>query len=140
MPNSRPVPAPSARTRVPPAIHLALEYIGFRNGRGRREYLLRAQWGPEARDYTVWIDYAAFADRQALLQDGPDICYQKLRRELADSEVSGLPCVGVTESDLTLYRESHASPMRRPPSPRPIFSARSEWMSASSLVPPDGRG
>jgi len=124
---------------VPPTIHLALEYLGFRNARGRREYLLRAQWGPQARDYTVWIAYTAFADHQALLQDGPDICYQKLRRELADSEVSGLPCVGVTESDLTLYRETHASPTRRPPSPKPLSSARSEWMTASSPVRREGR-
>jgi hypothetical protein len=121
MPSAHPVPTSPARVRVPPPIHLALSYVGFRNAPNRREYLLRAQWGEEAREFTVWIANTAFAMRQALLQDGPDICFQKLRRELAESEPGGVACVGVTESDLASYREAHAPPTRRPfPSSSPI--------------------
>ncbi len=117
MPSSHPLPAPSTRPRAPAPLHLMLEYLGFRNTPGRREYILRAQSGPEAREYTVWIAHTAFAMRKALLQDGPDICYQKLRRELAESELRGVACVGVTESDLATYRETHAPPTRRPHRP-----------------------
>jgi hypothetical protein len=107
-------PAPP-RTATP--THVVLEYLGFRNAPDRREYLLRAQSGSEERQYTVWIAHSAFASRQALLQDGPDICYQKLRRELALAELTGKAYVGVSESDLAHYRETHSPPARRPPSP-----------------------
>ena len=81
--------------------------------------MLRAQAGSKAREYTVWIAHTAFAMRQALLQDGPDICYQKLRRELAESELSGVARVGVTDSDLAHYREAHAPATRQSQSQRP---------------------
>lgn len=78
-----------------------------------------AQSGSEVREYTVWIPHTAFAMRQALLQDGPDICYQQLRRELIASELSAEKCVRVTESDLTNYREAHSPPIRRAPPAKP---------------------
>jgi hypothetical protein len=111
--------------RVAPAtlrgkIHVTLEYLGFRNARERREYILRVQSGEDTRDYTVWIAHSAFARRQALLQDGPDICYQKLQRALAACELPGVASVAVTESDLASYRAAHAPPARRPPPPRPV--------------------
>lgn len=125
MPSAHPLRKHPARPRAPVPIHLMLEYLGFRNVRGRREYFLRAQAGSKARQYTVWIAHTAFAMRQALLQDGPDICYQKLRRELAGSELGGVACVGVTESDLANYREAHFSTTRRPTWPRPASAPRS---------------
>ena len=90
---------------------IAIQYVGFHDVQGRREYVLQAQRGDELRRYTVWIELAAFSRRQALLQDGPDICYQKLVRELAEAEPHG--SVGVTDGDLTAYRETHAPPPRR---------------------------
>ncbi len=140
MPSAHPLPTPPPRVRVPAPIHLMLAYVGFRNAPGRREYTLRAQWGAEAREFTVWIAYTAFARRQALLQDGPDICYQKLRRELAESEPSGVACVGVTESDLMSYREAHSPPARRPLSPSPVSPRRTDWITSSSPTRRDGRG
>ena len=105
---------------VPPAVrHLTLEYLGFRNARDRREYLLCARLGPESCEYTVWIANAAFTAGHALFQDGPDICYQKLRRELADTELKGTHTVEVTKSELLEYREAHTPPQRRAFSPRP---------------------
>jgi hypothetical protein len=85
---------------------LLLQYVGFADTPARREYVLLARLGDETRQYTVWIDQAAFASRQALRQDGPDICYQKLRRELAES-LDGKDHIGVTEGDLASYREAH---------------------------------
>jgi hypothetical protein len=91
---------------------VAVQYLGFQDVQDRREYALRAQRGDQERCYTVSIKLAAFTNRQALLQDGPDICYQKLLHELADSELHGACGFVVTESDLTAYRESHAVPRR----------------------------
>ena len=95
-----------------PVRELSLEYRGFRNARGRREYLLFARLGTASCEYTVWIANAAFAAGQALFQDGPDICYQKLRRELV-AELTEGPCIEVTTSDLQEYRIAHLPPQRR---------------------------
>lgn len=88
------------------ATQLLLQYVGFEDTPSRREYQLVARRGDETRQYTVWIDLAAFTKRKVLRQDGPDICYQKLRRELAEALV-GANSIGVTEADLATYREAH---------------------------------
>jgi hypothetical protein len=100
---------------------LAIQYLGFQNNGGRREYLLQARRGEQVGRYTVWIELASFSKGQALLQDGPDICYQKLLRELGDSEVEGSDGIGVTEADLAAYRAAHTVPGRKrvPPPPPP---------------------
>jgi hypothetical protein len=90
-----------------------IQYQGFKNVNGRREYVLEVQRGDETRRYTIGIELAAFSRGQALLQDGPDICYQKLVRELADPERPRSEGIEVTEHDLAAYRESHAPPSRR---------------------------
>lgn len=101
------VPLRSTSTRADQlASALLIQYVGFEDTPTRREYVLLARRGDETRQYTVWIDQAAFAKRKALRQDGPDICYQKLRRELAES-LAGSNHIGVTEGDLTCYREAH---------------------------------
>ena len=106
---------------IPPAVrHLTLEYRGFRNVRDRREYLLCARLGTDSCDYTVWIPNTAFAAGQALFQDGPDICYQKLRRDLADTELTDGQSVQVTESELLEYRTAHLPPQRRGFSQKPL--------------------
>jgi hypothetical protein len=110
-------PSPAARKAVTErmgeaAKRVAIQYLGFQDVRNRREYTLCAQRGEQEGRYTLSIELAAFANRQALLQDGPDICYQKLLRELADSNVRGACAIAVTPSDLTAYRESHAVPKR----------------------------
>jgi hypothetical protein len=116
---------PAAARKVEPAPErVALQYVGFKDVEGRREYALNARRGDQTCRYVVWIDLAAFSARQALLQDGPDICYQKLMRELAEVELQASDGIGVTEGDLTAYRASHAPPARRTMSPRPPEAAK----------------
>jgi hypothetical protein len=104
---------------------IAIRYLGFQDVEGRREFMLNAQRGDQVRRYAVWIELSAFSSRKALLQDGPDICYQKLMRELAGSELQGPDGIEVTDGDLAAYRETHAPPVRkgfsppRPLEPRP---------------------
>ncbi len=92
---------------------VTIRYLGFHDGPGRREYVLDAQRGDQTGRYTVWIELSAFSSRHALLQDGPEICYQKLLRELTDAELHGSAGMAVTENDLTSYREAHTRPVRR---------------------------
>jgi hypothetical protein len=115
--------------------HLSIEYLGFRCAEGRREYRLSAKLGTESCEYTVWIANAAFTAGQALFQDGPDICFQKLRRELGDAELSGGRSFEVTASELLQYREAHAPPQRRSLSPKP-----SPATTPTSDFPPPRRG
>ena len=105
---------------APVVRHLTVEYLGFRCGADRREYLLSARFGTERCEYTVWIANAAFTAGHALFQDGPDICYQKLRRELGDTELTGGQTFEVTKSELLEYRVAHAPPQRRAGSPKPV--------------------
>jgi hypothetical protein len=108
----------SQATLAPPKLvsivrELSLEYRGFRSVRDRREYLLCARLGTACCEYTVWIPNAAFAAGQALFQDGPDICFQKLRRELAAKELTDGQRLEVTASELLEYRTAHLPPQRR---------------------------
>lgn len=111
----RPGPAsrkPMTDRAAEAAKRVAIQYLGFQDVRDRREYALIAQRGDQEGRYTVSIELAAFANRQALLQDGPDICYQKLLHELTDVKLRGACAIAVTPSDLRAYRESHAPPKR----------------------------
>jgi hypothetical protein len=98
---------PAAATRI------AIQYRGFQDVAGRRQYALHAQSGDRTSHYTVCIELAAFARREALLQDGPDISYQKLLRELGGSVPPGSDSIEVTAGDLAAYRETHAAPVRK---------------------------
>lgn len=96
-----------------PNPQMLVQYVGFQDAPGRREYALVAQSGDKIRKYTVWIASDAFAKRQALLQDGPDICYQKLMRALVDPELASAGRLAVTDADLALYRDAHNPPKGR---------------------------
>jgi hypothetical protein len=126
-------PRPAAVPATPQRI--AVQYLRFDDVEGRREYAFRGQRGDDTRLYTVWIELAAFARREALLQDGPDICYQKLLRELTGSDVLAADRICVTELDLATYRQTHA------PAPRKTSaSARAAWTAQGQPDPPASGG
>jgi hypothetical protein len=104
-----------SRTKSAAPKPLTVRYLGFHDVPGRREYMLDAQRGVQTGRYryTLWIELSAFSGHHARLQDGPEICYQKLLRELSDAEPQGSDGMAVTESDLTSYREAHTRPVRR---------------------------
>jgi hypothetical protein len=74
------------------------------------------------------IELESFSKRHALLQDGPDICYQKLR-ELSSSEMPPDGAVEVTADDLTAYRETHSR------APRRTFSSPAEPSATPAPAP-----
>ena len=115
---------PRSRDVASAPARVAVRYLGFHDVRDRREFTLDAQRGDEVRRYAVCIELAAFSTRKALLQDGPDICYQKLLREIVDSGLPGPDDIDVTEDDLAAYRTAHPARVRKgfsssPPPARP---------------------
>ena len=99
--------APAAADRF------VVRYRGFRDVDGRREYLLDARRGDRSRPYTVWIALTAFSVHRARFQDGPDITYKRLVRELAESGFEGSDCIEISDAELAAYVASHAAPVRR---------------------------
>jgi hypothetical protein len=94
---------------------ITIEYVGFRTSAKRREYLLRSHFGPEIHDYTVGIALADFSAGRARFQDGPEICYLKLVRELeaqAAGATPGADDLTVTDVELAAYVTAHTTPGR----------------------------
>jgi hypothetical protein len=121
--------APAEAKAAPPK-PIAIRYLGFKDVDGRRQYALQAQRGTETSQYTVSIELAAFSKKQALLQDGPDICYQKLR-ELSAVELHPGGEVEVTEEELAAYRVTHSR------TPRRTFSSPAEAPAAAPADAPE---
>ena len=105
--------APKAERAPAKSAPLAIQYLGFQNVGARRDYLLQVGRGEQAMRHVLSIDLAAFSSRLALLQDGPDICYQVLLRALAAPEQPVAAAIAVTEADLAAYRAAHTMPSRR---------------------------
>lgn len=109
----------AARATAQPIV----QYVGFDDVPGRRNYHLIVQVGETIRELTVWIARDAFTRRAAQVQDGPDICFQKILRELSGtSGLSGDATIGVTDGDLASYRQARVpQPTKR--QPRRVFTA-----------------
>ena len=60
-----------------------VEYVGFTTNERTRVYTLRVrQKAAEAIEVTLSIDSQAFLDKRVRYQDGPEICFLKLQKEL----------------------------------------------------------
>jgi len=120
----------SPRPPVPrPAVPLGairVEYLGFRDRLEHREFRLRVYGLDGSTELEFRIPMAAFGDGRARLQDGPDVCYQKLLRIMAAGETVGPHGVMIEDDDLAAYREAHAKVQKHrrswtPPPPSPAL-------------------
>jgi len=102
---------------------LTIRYLGFECRSEGRSYRLRVDRGSEEpRLYTVSIPTEAFETRRARFQDAPEVCVQRLQRELdANADLPGGVSLLVTTTDLDLYRDSQQprSADRKPRAPHP---------------------
>jgi hypothetical protein len=109
---SQPLPRKqSASTRI--------EYLGCQSATDYREYRLAFHTPETAAEVRFRIATAAFAARRLLLQDGPDVCYQRLQQMLAAGETPS-PEITIEEVELAAYKQAHTPTPRRsvtPPSP-----------------------
>jgi hypothetical protein len=101
-----------------------IEYVGFESHDEGREYTLRVHHHGEAElTFVRVILQADFVARRARYQDGPEICFQMLQKELADAEQHPPRRCTVEGVELAAYQAAHAP---RPPrrKPHPPFQAR----------------
>lgn len=95
---------PAAKIRPP-----SVRFIGFRTTDSGREYTLSAGGESEERLFVVLIPTAAFTTHAVRYQDGPDLCFQRLQRELvANPELIAGTDLVVTEDELADYRRLHS--------------------------------
>ena len=84
-----------------------VEYLDFQNVFDHREYRL-AVYRPEgSTEFRFRIAIAAFGPLGVRLQDGPDVCYQKLLRAVAAGETASDDVVTIDDLELATYREAH---------------------------------
>jgi hypothetical protein len=87
-----------------------IQYVGFDVARGCRIYKFQVLNNlVEARDFAVRVGTGAFCSTSLRLQDGPDICYgrlkQKLETETDASRVDAQLTIG--DQDIQEYLEQH---------------------------------
>ena len=105
-----------------------VEYLDYQTLPDCREYRLSVRAPEGSAEFRFRIPIAAFAAKRMLLQDGPDVCYQKLLRTLAAGETPSPDAVTIDDVELASYREAHT------PVPR-----RGSGTSASRPKPESGR-
>lgn len=95
-------PEERARPRPP-----ELRYIGFSSTADGREYAFRVTDGIEARHFVLLIGHEVFAAGEARFQDGPDLCFSRLQRDLvADPDLRPGPRLVLTARELFEYRDA----------------------------------
>jgi hypothetical protein len=91
---------------------LLVQFMGFESKDVVREYTFQVrELTPDAggpREFTVSIDQIAFNSHMVRFQDGPDICSNRLHRELVAS--ANRPAEShfhITQAELDEYRSRH---------------------------------
>jgi hypothetical protein len=115
-----------------PATSVRVEYLGFQNVGEEREFRFRVHRADAWSEYRLRVAIAAFATTR--LQDGPDICYQRLVQFLASGEPAPTEAIAVLDSDLTAYRDAHRKIVKHrrgwvpsPPNPTAAPAARPRY-------------
>jgi hypothetical protein len=105
------MPVPPLLPSLPPVTSagrfLRVEYLGFENVGEHREFRFRV-FSPEGpTDFRLRIASAAFGAHRVGMQDGPDVCYQRLLRVVAAGDMASQDVITIDDADLASYREAH---------------------------------
>jgi hypothetical protein len=98
----QPNPARPSPSRLP-----RVEYLDFQNLPEYREYRLAVDGPDGPAEFRFRIAASAFGAGAVRLQDGPDVCYQKLLHAIAAGETVSPDVVTIDEVELASYREAH---------------------------------
>jgi hypothetical protein len=104
-----PLVPPRAPAPPSPGRFSRVEYVDFQNVADCREYRLRVSGPDGSTEFRLRISIAAFGPGRLRLQDGPDVCYQKLLRSVAAGETASAEVITIDDVDLASYREAHTS-------------------------------
>jgi hypothetical protein len=105
--SAQPLPSPVSPPASPRPI-VRVEYVGFQNVAEHREFRFRLRGLDGSSEIRMRIALAAFGTGRLRLQDGPDVCYQKLSRTLA-ADTGSPEVITIDEVDLVGYAEGHPS-------------------------------
>ncbi len=91
-----------------------IQYVGFSVEASSRIYNFDVISTKEPREFTVRVQSEAFLPARLKVQDGPGICFERLKQEL-EGETQGSPaeahlCIG--ETDIRVYLERQPSPKK----------------------------
>lgn len=118
----------SAPPLLPSRVNAAparFEYLGFENVGEHREFRFRVCRPGEPVELRFRIALTAFGGDRLRMQDGPDICNQKLLKRVAAGEITGPDVISIDESDLAEYREAHTK----------VTKHRSSWTPSPAAKP-----
>jgi len=99
---------------------IRIEYLDYQSEADYREYRLAVHLAEGTEEVRLRVPIAAFSANRVLLQDGPDVCYQRLLRMLSAGEALSGGVITVDGAELAAYRASHT------------VSCTSCWTSRSS--------
>lgn len=88
-----------------------IQYVGFNIADNSRIYNFDVIDPKKAREFTVAVRSEAFRAASLKLQDGPNICFARLKQELLKEtpESSVEAHLRITEHDIQEYLEQHPS-------------------------------
>jgi hypothetical protein len=105
-----PSPVPPLLTPDP---FVRVEYLDFQTLAEHREFRFRVCRPGGSTEFRLRIAIVAFG-ATVRLQDGPDVCYQRLLRAVADGATAGPDVITLDDVDLASYRAAHTHvPKRR---------------------------
>jgi len=65
-----------------------IQFVGFRDGACSRVYRFDVIFNRETREFTVQVQAEMFGPARLKVQDGPSICFERLRRELQNETLN----------------------------------------------------
>lgn len=141
--STQPLLPPPVSPPPSPGRFVRVEYLDFQNVAEHREFRLRVYGPDESTEFRLRIAIAAFGAGRVRLQDGPDVCYQKLLRAVAAGETASPDLITIDDFDLASYREAHTHlPKHRswtpssPPTPAIMPRKRPRTPSPQPAVAP----
>ena len=87
-----------------------IQYVGFDVAASSRIYNFHVIDATEAREFTVEVQSETFRPARLKLQDGPDICFARLKQELqGETQESRVEArLNIGEREIQEYLEQHA--------------------------------
>jgi hypothetical protein len=125
----------------PPSPSVRVEYLDFQNVGENREFRFRAYGAADSTEFRFRIAIAAFSVNRVRLQDGPDVCYQKLLKSVAAGETASPEVIVIDDAELASYREAHTKVQKHraswvpPPPPPPTVAPQYEPRPARPAAP-----
>lgn len=91
-----------------------IRYVGFKVAASSRIYDFKVIDTQEAREFTVEVQSETFRSARLKVQEGPDICFTRLKQELErETQASRAePHLGIREEDITEYLGRNYPPQR----------------------------